>query len=180
MSQIYKASASGNPAIPTSFQTDAQDTSTLALTAAGGTAVPQGNILRIGGDNGIKTYEITQEAGSLTVGFIRGEGQTVGAVSTDIITQLTNTNSTMTIQIIAAGYADNNESIGIYGTAVVRNVSDTVTVVNTVDLIKNSDASLAGASLSVSGSGSSFVVTVTGVAIRTINWSVTLPGIVST
>ena len=180
MSQIYKAGVGGTPSVPTSFETDLQDTDTAALTPSTGTVVPQSNTLRIGGDNGIKTYEITQEAGSMTVGFIRGEGQTVGAASANIITQATNTNSTMTIQIIAAGFADNNDAVGIYGTAVVKNIAGTVTVVNDVDLIKNSDVSLDATDLSVSGSGSNFIVSVTGVAGRTIDWSIALPGIVST
>lgn len=182
MSQIFKGGLSSSPAVPTSFETDLQDTDTVALSASTGTVVPQLNILRLGGDNGIKTYEITQEAGSLTVGFIRGSAQTTDGVTvTPVITQATNTDSTMTVQIIAAGFCTtNNDSIGIYGTAVINNTAGVASLVNTVDIIKNSAASLATASLTITASGDSFIVNVTGVGGLTINWDICLPGIVST
>lgn len=182
MSQIFKSSVSGTPSVPTSFDTDLQDTETVALTAATGTVVPQGNMLRLGGDNGIKTYEVTQEPGSLTVGFIRGSAQTTDAVTvTPVITQATNTDSTMTVQIIAAGFCTtNNDSVGIYGTAVINNTAGVASLVNTVDLIKNSAASLATCDLTITASGADFIVNVTGVAGLTINWDICLPGVVST
>jgi hypothetical protein len=166
-----------NPAIPTSFTLDLQDTTTPALSAPLGTAVPQLNVLRIGGDNGIKTYQIVNQPGALTVGFIRGDATTVGAATSSAITQAVPTNSTMILQIIASGFANNNDGCGIYGTAVVKNVAGTVTVINTVDKIVNADASLANVDLTVTGSGSNFIVSVVGVAGRTITWNVVLPGV---
>lgn len=183
MSQIIKGGVSSTPSVPTSFETDLQDTTTTALTAATGTVVPQSNTLRLGGDNGIKTYQITQEAGSLTVGFIRGTGITTNVQTTAIITQAVPTNSTMTIQVIAAGFADNNAAAGMYGTAVVKNVAGVVSVISTnpngIDLIKNTEATLAATDLTVTASGASFVVSVVGVLGRTISWDVALPGIVA-
>ncbi len=184
MSQILNAGVGGTPSVPTSFTTDLIDLDTVALSTVGnGTVVPQANVLRLGGDNGIKTYEIDKEAGSLTVGFIRGSGTTTNVQTTAIITQAVPDNSAMTIQIIAAGYADNTQAAGLYGTAVVKNIGGTVTVVsgnaNGVDLIKNTDATLATVDLTVTASTSNFVVSVVGVAGRTIEWSVALPGIVA-
>ena len=182
MSQIYKGGVSSTPAVPTSFNTDLQDTVTSALTASTGVVVPQTNMLRLGGDNGIKTYELTLSPGELSIGFIRGSEQTTDAVTvTPVITQATNTDSTMTVQIIAAGFCTTNkDSVGIYGTAVINNTAGTAFLVNTVDLIKNSEASLATCNLTITTSGADFIVNVTGVAGLTINWDICLPGIIST
>ncbi len=185
MSQFFTTISGGNlpPQIPTEFDTDLEDTTTSALTASTGTAVPQSNALRIGGDNGIKTYAITQQPGAMTIGFIRGTGTTTDVQTTTIITQAVPSNSTMTIQVIAAGFADNNEAAGMYGTAVVKNVAGTVSVVSTnpngIDLIKNTEATLAATDLSVTASGSNFIVSATGVLGRTISWDIVLPGIVA-
>ncbi len=182
MSQIYKGGVSSTPSVPTSVSTDLQDTTTAALSAATGSVVPVANILRLGGDNGIKTYELTLSPGELSIGFIRGSAQTTDAATvTAVITQATNTDSTMTVQIIAAGFCTtNNDSVGIYGTAVINNTAGTASLVNTVDLIKNSAASLSTCDLTITASGADFIVNVTGVAGLTINWDICLPGIIST
>lgn len=177
MSQIYKAGVAGTPSVPTSVTTDLVDATTSALTLFTGTVVPQTNTLRLGGDNGIKTYAVTLQPGALTIGFIRGDATTVNVQTTAAITQAVPANSTMILQIIASGFADNNNGCGIYGTAVVKNVAGTVSVINTVDKITNADASLALVDLTVTGSGANFVVSVVGVAGRTITWNVVLPGV---
>lgn len=180
MSQIYKDRSTGPvpPAVPTSFATDLEDLTVGAAAAAQGSVVPQSNILRIAGDNGIKTVE-TSIPGDLQLRFIRGSATTNGAVTQTAITQPILTNSTMTIQIIVAGFSSDNLGVGAYGTAVVKNVAGTLSVVNTVDLIVNTDAGLEAANVTVTTSGSNLLVNVVGVAAKTITWTACLPGIVT-
>lgn len=186
MSQIYKAGVAGTPSVPTSVTTDLQDTTTAALTAPTGSVVPQANVLRLGGDNGIKTYEVTLQPGALTIGFIRGTGTTSDAITpADLITQATNTNSTMTVQIIIAGFCTTtNVSAGAYATVVINNIAGVASVVNTADFIKNLDVSIKFPNpepiFSVVTSGANFIVRVVGVAGLNFDWDACLPGIIST
>lgn len=190
MSQIFKAnSTSSNPAIPTSFKTDLQDTTTAALTASAITAVPVANQLRIGGDNGIKTYGLSLVAGAMTIGYIRGSNQTIGATSQDLITQATNTDSVMTVQFQVSGFSTtDNTGIGVFGAGTVINVAGVVSIVNTIEFFRNSTDLIAppaldpinGSVIQLVASGSSFIVRVTGVVGLTINWDAILPAIVST
>lgn len=183
MSQIFKASVSSTPSIPTSFTTDVNDTAIVPgdIPASAGSAVPQANILRVSGDNGIKTVATPNAAGNLTIRFIRGEGQTTdGTTVTPILTQTTATDTTLTVQVIVAGFSDANDSYGAYATIVVNNTAGTARVVDDVDFIANFDASLTAAEITVTVSGADFIINATGVAATTINWTVALPGIVST
>ena len=83
----------------------------------------------------------------------------------------------MTIQIIIAGYGNNNDGIGAYGTAVVKNVAGVASLVNTVDLIINKDTSLADGNVTVGVSAGNLIVRVLGVAGVDIDWGGCLPGI---
>lgn len=182
MSQFFIPTTSSNlpPAVPTSFGTDLQDLTVGAAAAAQGTVVPQVNVLRAAGDNGIKTVQ-TNNPGDLQIRFIRGSTVTSdGAGQTQTaITQAILSNATMTIQIIVAGYSADNLGIGAYGTAAVKNVAGTLTVLDPVDLIVNADAALAAANVTVTTSGTNLLVNVVGVAGKTITWTACLPGIVT-
>jgi hypothetical protein len=184
MSQILSSSVAGTPSVPTSVTTDQQDSITSILSAPNGTVVPQINILRIGGDNGIATYQVVNQPGAMTIGFIRGGPVTTTNIQTTaVITQPVPTNSTMTLQIIASGFADNSDGVGIYGNAVVKNVAGVVSIISqspiqTVDKIVNADASLTGVDLNLTVSANTFTVNVVGVAGRTITWEAALPGII--
>jgi len=168
------------PSVPTSFTTDLNDTTILPgdIPPALGTSTPLLNVERLSGDDGIKTVATPNAAANnVTIRFIRGRTTTAGAVTSNLITQATLSNTTMTIQIIIAGYGSNNDGIGYYGTAVVKNVAGTATLINTVDLIKNSDASLAASNATVTVSGGNLLVNVLGVAGVNIDWGACLPGI---
>lgn len=180
MSQVIKNLASGPvpPAVPTSFTTDLLDLTVGAAPAAQGTVVPQLNILRVAGDNGIKSVE-TSNPGDLILRFVRGSTTTVGAQTQTAVTQTILSNATMTIQIIVAGFSDDNLGIGAYGTAVVKNVAGTLSLINTVDLIVNKDAGLDASNVTVTTSGTNLQVNVVGVAGKTIVWTACLPGIVT-
>lgn len=189
MSQIFKSSTAGppaNPAIPTAFTTDQTDSTTAALAAFGGTAIPVANTLRVGGDNGIATYAVALVPGALTIGFIRGAAVTTdGTTVTPILTQPTNTNSTMTAQVLVAGFCTTNtSSIGAYGTFVIKNIAGTASLVEVADFIRSADASLSTPNpepqITVTTSGPNWIVNVVGVAGLTINWEACLPGIIST
>lgn len=186
MSQIYKPLTSSGPIPPviaTSYATDLEDLTVGPAPAALGSVVPQSNILRIAGDNGIKSVE-TSNPGDLQIRFIRGSETTSdgdGQTQT-VITQAILNNATMTIQIIVAGYSTDNLGIGAYGTAVVKNVAGTASLINTVDLIVNKDAGvgeLGSANVTVTTLGANLLINVVGVAGKTITWTACLPGIVT-
>lgn len=168
------------PAVATSYTTDLEDLTVGAAPAAQGTVVAQSNILRVAGDNGIKTVE-TSEPGDLQIRFIRGSavtsdgaGQTQTAIMQEILSD-----ATMTIQIIVAGFSADNLGVGAYGTAVVKNVAGTLSLIGAVDLIVNKDAALTTANVTVTTSGTDLLVNVVGVAGKTITWTACLPGIVT-
>lgn len=166
------------PEVPTEFDTDLQDLTVGAAPTAEGSVIPQSHKIRIAGDNGIKSVE-TSNAGDLQLRFIRGSTTTTGAVTETAITQPILTNATLTIQIIVAGYSTDNLGIGAYGTAVVKNVGGTLSLINTVDLIVNADTGLTAANITVTTSGTNLLVNVVGVSGKTIAWTVCLPGIVT-
>lgn len=179
MSQIIKNPPAGS--IPsdvlTEFKTDLNDPTVPAASTALGTVVPQSHVVRIAGDNGIKTVE-TSEPGDLQLRFIRGSNQTVGATTETLITQPTLTDSTATFQIIVAGFSTDDLAVGAYGTAVIKNVAGTVSVVNTVDLIVNKDTGLDAANITVTISGTDILINAVGVTAKTIDWTACLPGFV--
>lgn len=175
---INTASGPVPPAVPTSFTTDLLDNTVGAAPIAQGVVVPQLNILRAAGDNGIKTVQ-TSNPGDLQIRFIRGSTTTVGAVTQTAIVQGILTNATMTIQIIVAGYSADNLGVSAYGTAGVKNVSGTLSIINTVDLITNKDVGLEAANVTVTTSGTNLLVNVVGVTGKTITWTACLPGIVT-
>lgn len=180
MSQIIKDLSAGPvpPSVPTSFSTDLEDLTVGASALAQGSVVPQSNVLRIAGDNGIKSVE-TSIPGDLQLRFIRGSTTTNGAVTQTAITQPILSNATMTIQIIVAGYSVDNLGVGAYGTAVVKNVAGTLSLINTVDLIINKDSGLDSANVTITTSGTNLLLNVVGVAGKTITWTACLPGIVT-
>lgn len=184
MSQIYKDRATGPvpPQVPTSFALDVEDTAIVPgdIPASAGSAVPVANVLRVSGDNGIKTIYTPNASGNATIRFIRGETTTVGFATSVCLSQPVETGTTLTIQIIIAGYGDNNDAIGAYGTAVVKNVAGTASLIEEVDLIVNADTSLEDCDFNVLTSGANLEVNVTGVPGVTIAWTTALPGIVST
>lgn len=187
MSQIFKAGISGTPSVPTSFTTDQQDSITAALSSPNGTAVPQANVLRIGGDNGVATYQIVNQPGAMTIGFIRGGPvTTVNNASATILTQPTPTNSTTTTQILVAGYGSDGSSFGASAWAVINNTAGVTSLIGTVDFIVNAsplnlpNGTIANATLSVTTSGANFSVNVVGPpsGTITITWEACLPGII--
>jgi hypothetical protein len=193
MSQIYKAGIAGSPSVPTSFMVDQQDTVTTALPVTVFSVVPQSNILRLGGDNGIVTYQVTQNAGDLLIGYIQGSGTTDGSGgagdTVDLITQPVSNNSSMTFQFQVTGYCTtDNTALGVFGAGTVINVAGAVTIANTVEFFRNATSLTVVAPLldpintsviSIVPSGSNFIVRVTGVLGLSIDWGAILPAVVA-
>ncbi len=168
MSQIYKAVTSGvlPPDVPTTFQADS------------GTATPAANILNIvtpgGGTQGIIT---TGSGNTITITLqsqIVGTGTTVGATTADLITVTPTDLKSFSIQSLVAGYdTANDQMIGgeLLGTG---RKNGTVTIVGTPDKTEEADAALSTGSYDLIASAGNFIVRVTGVAGRTIDWSARL------
>lgn len=180
MSQFYQGVTAGAlpPATPLSVAVDIDEPTVDALPASEGSVTAVSQVLRIGGMNGIQTIK-NGTLGDLVIGFIGDSGTTVGAATASLSVTVA-LNSVETYQIIVSGIADNNDGVGAYGTAVAKNIAGTASIIGTADLIVNRDASLAGTNVTTSVAGNQFLVTVLGVAGRTINWNIALPGIVGT
>lgn len=167
------------------LQTDIVDTDIPpgGIPAFSGTVSPNLGAIRISGDNGIKSVStfdgVTGIPNNMTLRFISGEAITSdgGGQSKVCLTQGIPSNSSMTIQIVASGYSQDNLAVGAYGTCVVKNVSGTSSVINSADLIVNKESALSNCNVTVTASGTSLQVNVIGQATKTINWTVVLPGI---
>ncbi len=184
MSQIYKPLTSSGPIppiIPTSFTVDITDNTTVTgVPTSAGTVVPQSNVMRVTGDNGINTVASAAFPGVMIIYFVRGEVTTTGFVTSTALSYPVNTDSALTIQVIVVGRdIVSGDAVGGYSTCTVKNVAGTVSVVGTFDIIINRDSSLTGADFTITGSGSNLLVNVVGSFGKTIKWTVCLPGIVS-
>ncbi len=103
-----------------------------------------------------------------------GTGTTVGLTTADLITVTPTDLKSFSIQCLVSGYdTANNEMIGgeLLGTG---RKNTTVTIVGTPDKTAEADAGLSTASYDLVASGANFIVRVTGVAGRTINWGARL------
>jgi hypothetical protein len=167
------------PQVPTSFTVDKNDTTITTINAFQGTVVPQANVLRLGGDNGIVTNQ-TAVPGALIIDFQRGSVITVGAVTSTAFSFVLATGQSLTIQVIVVGNDEpDGLTVGGYCTATVKNVAGTASLIGTADIIVNRDPGLPGTTFTVGTTGPSFIVQVTGSVGKTINWTVALPGVVS-
>ncbi len=172
---------SSTPSIPTSFTTDLS--STLSVPAVGlGTTTPVANNVRVAGDNGIVTESDPVQPSLLHLGFSSGIATTVGATTQTIIPFTLASNTVLTIQVIVSGQdTGSKDGVGGYCTATVKNVAGTASIVGTApDILVSAEGTIAAATFTVGVTGAQFIVTVTGVAGRTINWDACLPGIVQT
>lgn len=156
------------PSVPTSFVTDS------------GTAVPAANILNVLGAGGVTT---AGSGNTVTITFsettVSGTGTTVGATTADIITVSPTDLKAFSVQGLVVGYdTANTEMLGgeVIGNG-RKNV--TVTIVGTPDVTRDEDAGLVTGSFTIVASGANFILRVTGVAGRTIQWKAVINYIVS-
>lgn len=175
MSQFFTSINSGNlpPAVPTSFKTDKTDTTTLIAPASAGTVIPQANSLQVTGLNGIQTYQPTNVAGLLEIGYNSGKITTVDATPTTILTITPPNNSGQTYQFLFSAYdSANGICFGGQLLGVARTVSNVVTVLLKPDKFTDKDGALAMADFNMMASGANIIIQVTGVAGHTIDWVV--------
>lgn len=158
--QVINLPAS-TPAVPITFVTDS------------GNAVAAANILNVLGADGVTT----EGAGNtITVRFagatIEGTGQTVDAATADLVTVTPTDLKSFTVQAFITGYdAVNDETVGGELIGGGRK-NTTVTIVSDAgDLTKHTDAALNGCNMELVASGADFVIQVTGVLGRTIDWA---------
>lgn len=177
MSQIFKAGITSSPSVPTSFSTDGQDTSTASVPAAIGSAVPQANILRAFGANGIKTYQTTLVPGVLEIGFNSGTNTTLGIATATILTITPTDNDTTTYQILISGY-DPSSNLGVGGQIIgtIRKTAGVVTVLGTPDVIVNGDPVLNNSTFTIVASGGNVLVQATSASVDTVTWTAITAG----
>ncbi len=182
MSQIFLGTSDSNSPSDVLTSITVDQSATLGAASVGaGNVIPQGGNIRLAGDNGIVSVKDPAQPGLTALAFTSGATQTVGVQTKTIIPFTLLTDSVLTIQVIVSGRdAGNGDGIGGYCTATVKNEAGAASIVGgTVpDVLVSKDTSLATGTFTVGVTGAQFIVTVTGVAGRTINWDACLPGII--
>lgn len=182
MSQIYKRITSSTPLppeIPTSFTTDVRDNSTTSP----GTAVPAANILQVLGrdtnqnnDNGIRTDADPNNGNVL---YVELTNRVTGAVTTTDATPTTIIS--LSLGAVAGVYIAQGD-LTAYNTTDVAGASYTfegamrttgaaATEIGVEGKNVFEEAAMAAADFTVSASGNNLVVSVIGIAGKTINWN---------
>lgn len=179
MSQVYKSLISGPvpPNVPTSFGVMFDD-------AGGqpGLVTPSNNKVYVDGTNGIITRAQTTDAAddTIQIGFANGEATTSdGAGQTQTALQFTTTtNSAFTVTALFSAFEPaTNLAFGGRLLIICKNVAGVVSIVAELENIDVGDAAIAACSFTAAGAGALLNLNVTGIAGRTINWTVITPGI---
>ena len=168
MSQAGIINSSGIPAIPTSFVTDA------------GVAVPDLNVLNIVTPGGGTTGISTSGAGNtititLTDTSISGTGQTIGAVTADIITFPRGAvPGVYTFDVNVAGFNAATPAGAGYGlVAATRTTGAAAVLIPDQAIDELEEPVMIPATAEVVVAGNNAIVRVTGVAGLTIDWKAT-------
>jgi len=118
---------------------------------------------------------ISNASGSITIsadGEIQGTGQTIGAVTDDIITfDLGGSAGVYTFEVRVSAFDSGTPSgagFQIFGTA--RTDGATATLVGVPDVVSNKEATLAGTLCTLVVSGNDAIIRATGVAAVTVDW----------
>lgn len=134
-------------------------------------------------NKGIASFDsqfFTATSGFITLkNTLTGTGQTVGATTANLIAVTPTNLKGFAIQALVVGYDTANlETIG--GEVIGGGRRNTnVTIVGTPDVTVHSDAGLAAGNINLVASTSTFVIQVTGVAGRTIDWTASVEYVVS-
>ena len=167
MSQFYQGVTSGAlpPSVPTSFVTDS------------GTATPTGNVLNVvtpgGGTQGISTSGAGSTITITLAGAVIGSAQTIGAVTSTLLTIPMANNSCLTLDVLISAFESTLP--GVAGSSLIasfiRTGAGVPALVAKPDDQQNISPLLSGVSYQITGSGANVLVTVTGQAGVTINWT---------
>lgn len=136
-------------------------------------------LVYLSGENGLKTYKLTALGANISVvAFNHGEVQTIGATTESILTFPTTIDTSFRIQILLSGTADDGSAVGGNNYYTVKNIGGVLSIIEEPDLILDKDSPLDAVNAFVAASGTDFVVYVTGVIGRTINWEACTPGVI--
>lgn len=173
MSQIYK-SGSGSGPIPGGVLKLTPDLGVAVVPDINGninvTGAPTGANQSVN-DSNFETYN----AGTSTMQVARryqGSATTVGAVTSTVITIAVTVASVMNIEAQVAGIESTPLGVGGEVRGTVFRGGGGATLLGTPDNVVRASALLAAAAFTVNVSGNNLIVTVTGVAGRTIEWYV--------
>lgn len=160
MSQAGLASTNGTPT-PTTYVTNA------------GNAVPVANILNVLGAVGVTT---SGAGGTITItssGGLTGSGQTIGAVTVDLITiNLGAVATTYTIEAKIAGFNSATPAgCGYNLICVARTTGAAASIVGVQDKYVAEDAALVACDANFIASGNTIIVRALGVVGLTVNWN---------
>jgi len=105
---------------------------------------------------------------------IRGSGTTVGTTPLILISWPIPSGRSVSAEVIATGRdTTSGDTVSRKVMTSAKNVTGVAALIGALaTLLSSSDLALATASVAVSGSGGSLVVTVTGVLTKTIDWEV--------
>lgn len=138
------------------------------------------NVIVLNGDNGIQTYHLTNpslDENIAQIGFIRDTAQTIDDQTVTILSLSTINDSCFTAQVLVSGISTDDDAIGGYTTATVKNIAGTVTFIDEPDVIIQAESALSAANFTLVVSGTNLLVQANGVLGKTINWSACTPGI---
>ena len=167
MSQFYQGVTAGvlPPTVPTSFQTDS------------GIAVPAAGVLNVvtpgGGTQGIATSGAGSTITITLSGANVGSVTTVDAQTLTLLTIPMANNSALTLDVLISAFestlpgAAGSNLIATF----IRTGGGVPTIVQQADDQQNISATLSAVSYTITGSGGNVIVTVTGQAGVTINWT---------
>lgn len=160
MSQVY-GTPSSSPSSAITFVTDS------------GNAVPAANILNVLGDENITTSGSGNTITISPTDTASGTGQTIGAVTADIITfPLGASAGTYQVEGSIAAYEGGTPAGGgIRAFVAVRTSGAAGTICDSSDPIKNLETALNAATAEFVVSGNNLILRVTGVTALTIKWA---------
>ena len=145
----------------------------------GGAIGPDGSgNINIVGANGIETYgdPLTNTITVAVDFYLTGSGQTIGAVTTNLISlDLGAVPNVYQFNVNIAGYdTTSNKGIGANEVAVIRTTGAAALVINTVDSENNLELPIVAPAAFSTVSGNNFLVNAIGTAGETIKWRATV------
>lgn len=172
MSQFFIQGSGGTPPPPGTLGFLSGDTGTNPVPPDGA------NNINLFGDPLAPGIVTRGDVAGTTVFFgleqptVCGTGQTINTGTADLVTlPLGAAAATYTLTANVSGKAATQSGVGGTLFGVVRTDGATVTIIDTIDTVSNSDLVLAGASFTFVASGGSVILRATGSLGTVINWN---------
>lgn len=111
----------------------------------------------------------------MTRDWVQGSGQTVGAASVIAASYTVPSDTTVLLQFILVGKSTTGKTATYSASQAAQNIGGTLTMIGSLlavvpSFLQGSDATLTSCSASVSTSGTTVQLSVTGVISVTVNW----------